>query len=345
MTRASNRLKRQLLREAVDENIDSARGQPLGTTRRHRAQRRTRLRRGLMTFATAVLVGISVTAWHEFDRGGQDIAGEDAGYSPPVVIPASSARTDRFMDSPAPLDPSVIPLSVRRVVVDPGHGGKDGGTSLNFGLVEKDLTLDIGLRLRRLLESRDFEVVMTRSTDVAVSLRERSDLANDSRADLFLSIHVNWLPDRTARGVETYYAGQTDDPFLKQLASAENRDAGYSVANYKRLLEGIYADVRRDESARLAEGLQQTLFRMLKRDNPSIVGRGVMRAPFVVLVATDMPAVLAEVACLSNDREARLLAQPSYRQKIAEALFEGIEAYARHINTEISIAEKGALDE
>jgi len=338
----TSKLKRQLLREAVDDNIDSVRGQPLGTTRRLRTKRRALAGRTLLSCAAAVLVAITVAAWREFDWTAAKASANPTDIRSTLVTPVNAARTDRFTDQPKPLEPGVIPLSVRRVVVDPGHGGKDGGTSLKFGLTEKNLTLDIGLRLSRLLEARGYEVVMTRSSDETVSLRERADLANDSRADLFLSIHVNWLPDRNARGVETYFAGQTDDPFLKQLATAENRDAGYSVADYKRLLEGVYADVRRDESATLADGLQQTLFRTLKQANPSIVGRGVMRAPFVVLVATDMPAVLAEVACISNDREARLLAQPSYRQKIAEALFEGIESYSQHLNPHITIAEKGA---
>ncbi|MCP4898549.1 MAG: N-acetylmuramoyl-L-alanine amidase [bacterium] len=338
----TSRLKRQLLQEAVDDNIDSVRGQPLGTTRRVRTRRRSLARRTLLSCAAAVLVALTVAAWREFDRTPAGASNTSTEPQLTLVAPVNNLRSDRFTDQPKPLEPSVIPLSVRRIVVDPGHGGKDGGTSPSRGLSEKNLTLDIGLRLRRLLEASTYEVVMTRTSDETVSLRERADLANDSRADLFLSIHVNWLPDRNARGVETYFAGPTDDPFLKQLAAAENRDAGYSVSDYKRLLEGVYADVRRDESATLADGLQQTLFRTLKKDNPSIVGRGVMRAPFVVLVATEMPAVLAEVACISNAREARLLAQPSYRQKIAEALFEGIESYSQHVNPHITIAEKGA---
>ncbi len=344
MTQASRRLKKQLLRGAVDDNIDSVRGQPFGTTRRTRSRRQALGRRTLLTCAAAVLVAISVAAWREFDWSAEQTS-DASTYESTLVTPARTTRTDRFTDQPKPLEPGVIPLSVRRIIVDPGHGGRDGGTSLSLGLAEKNLTLDIGLRLRRLLEAREYEVVMTRSSDETVSLRERADLANDSHADLFLSIHVNWLPDRNARGVETYYAGQTDDPFLKQLATAENQDAGYSVADYKRLLEGIYADVRRDESVVLADGLQQALFRTLKQDNRSIVSRGVMRAPFVVLVATDMPAVLAEVACLSNNREARLLAQPSYRQRIAEALLEGIESYSQHVTPPITIAEKGVQHE
>jgi N-acetylmuramoyl-L-alanine amidase len=188
-------------------------------------------------------------------------------------------------------------------------------------------------------------VVLTRSSDESIPPRRRAEIANEARADLFLSIHVNWLPDRTARGLETYYLGPTDDPFLRQLASLENRDSGFALADYRELLEGIYADVRRDQSRLLAAGIQQTLFETLRDDNPDIVDRGVMTAPFAVLVTTEMPAVLVEVACLSNDREARLLSLPRYRQRIAEALFSAIVEYASNVASHDVDVEKGTDDD
>jgi N-acetylmuramoyl-L-alanine amidase len=122
----------------------------------------------------------------------------------------------------------------------------------------------------------------------------------------------------------------------------ENQDSGFALADYRELLEGIYADVRHDQSHRLAEKLQSTLFDTLLQENPDIVSRGVMTAPFAVLVATDMPAVLVEVACLSNDREARLLARPSYRQRIAEALFTGLTDFATSVTSVTVETEKGS---
>jgi len=236
-----------------------------------------------------------------------------------------------------PIERGVIPLEVRTVVVDAGHGGKDSGTQLpSYGLLEKDITWDIALRLRALLDD-EFDVIMTRTSDETVALKQRTEIANDAEADLFVSIHVNWLPDREARGVETYFAGATVDPFLKKLAAEENRDSGFSVADTRRLLDGIYSGVRLQESRRLAEWVGASLFDTLTVSNQQIVDRGVMRAPFVVLVATEMPAVLAEVACISNDREARLLGLASYRQSIADALYAGIQGYAR----EISASDKG----
>lgn len=246
--------------------------------------------------------------------------GAAVGDRPMASLPALAAAT---------LVPGTIPLGVRHVAIDPGHGGRDGGTSLQFGMLEKDLTLDLARRLGVLLAEAGIESTLTRTEDVEVSLADRAAQANAARADLFVSIHVNWLPDRSARGFETYFLGPSDDPFLTDLASHENQDSGFTVADTRHLLDGIYADLRRTESQRLAESIQSSLFEVLRHQNDQAHSRGVMSAPFVVLVATDMPAVLAEVACLSNEREARLLAIPAYRQHIVEGLADGVLKYAQ----------------
>ena len=134
-----------------------------------------------------------------------------------------------------------------------------------------------------------------------MALGERTALANAEAGDLFLSVHLNWFGSRASRGVETYYLGPSDDPEAVARAAAENRDSGYSRAEFKRLLEGIYADVRQAESRRLAEAVQAELHRALTAVDPEVRDRGVKTAPFLVLVGTEMPAMLAEVSCLSND--------------------------------------------
>jgi N-acetylmuramoyl-L-alanine amidase len=245
---------------------------------------------------------------------------EDVGSAEPTFL------------APVPIDLAVLPLGVRKIVIDPGHGGKDAGTSAPGGLAEKEVTLDIGIRLRHLLEQAAFEVVMTRDKDEGVSLRQRTALANAQAADLFVSIHLNWIDGGQVRGMETYYLGPTEDPVLLQLAAQENRDSGYSLADFRKLLDYIYLSVRRDESRRLAESVQRTLVTALRRKRPALVNRGVKTAPFAVLVGTEMPAILAEVACLSHPEEAHLLATPQYRQDIAQALLEGIRAYAQTLN-------------
>ncbi|MEO1370081.1 MAG: N-acetylmuramoyl-L-alanine amidase, partial [Acidobacteriota bacterium] len=222
-------------------------------------------------------------------------------------------------------------LGAAHVVLDPGHGGADTGTT-GGGLSEKDMTLDIALRLRGELEEQGFEVFMTREDDSEISLRQRALQANSLRADLFVSIHINWIAQRSVSGLETYFLGGTDDPMLEALARKENRQSGYSLADMKGLLESIYTDVRQDESRQFASHVQRSLYRSLLRQNPQLRDRGVKTAPFVVLVATEMPAILAEVSCLSNEEEAKLLARPLYRQHIAEALSRGIRGYADEVH-------------
>ena len=140
---------------------------------------------------------------------------------------------------------------------------------------------------------------------------------------------MNSLVPKDTRGIETYYLGTSDAPGVDALAAAENRDSGYSLADMRTLVDMIYMDARKDESRRLAESVQRALLRDLRRVNPSIEDRGVKTAPFVVLVGTKMPAILAEVSCLSNDEEAELLNGSGYRQSIADALFDGVHAYLR----------------
>jgi len=169
-------------------------------------------------------------------------------------------------------------------------------------------------------------VMMTREHDDTLSLQERSDFANNGHGDLFLSIHVNSLPPEN-RGVETYFLGASEAPSADVVATNENKDSGYSMADLRTLIDMIYTDARKDESRRFAASVHRALLRDLRRVNPAIEDRGVKTAPFVVLAATHMPAILAEVSCLSNEEEAELLGGTSYRQSIADALFNGIETY------------------
>jgi len=343
-----DRLKRRLLRDLVQQNVDLIHGL---------ARRPLRPRRPpYLRLAGALALVLLSTALIGSTRLLSTLAASPAPPPPPASQALAASRDPsplatlsslaplapppRGSRSPAvaadlpappapPLDPAVLPLAVRRVALDAGHGGDSHGAQTPLGLLEKDLTLDIARRLRLLLEERHrFDVVMTRRDDNGISLAERAAIANRAGADIFVSVHVNWIEDRAARGVETYYLGPTNDPYLSRLAARENRDSGYSMADMRQLLDGIYAGVRQDKSRHLAEMVQGALFRSLGRVNPRIEDRGVKSAPFLVLLSTRMPAILAEVSCLSNAEEARLLARPLYRQYIAEALAGGLEAYA-----------------
>ncbi|MFN8061895.1 MAG: N-acetylmuramoyl-L-alanine amidase [Vicinamibacterales bacterium] len=253
-----------------------------------------------------------------------------------ALVPRPTSSVSKTVDT------ALFPLAIRTVVVDAGHGGDDHGTRAPLGLLEKDVTLDIATRLRALLAGRGYAAVMTRAADQAVPLRRRTQIANDARGDVLVSIHLNWISSRETRGVETYYLGPTDDPRLERLSAYENANSGLRLADLRTLLDELYADARQNESARLAGAVQRSLLRTLRRFNPTLENRGVKTAPFVVLTTSQMPAILAEVSCLSNDAEASLLADESYRERIASALADGVADFAR---TRARDPQKGTDDE
>jgi N-acetylmuramoyl-L-alanine amidase len=265
-------------------------------------------------------------------QGSSEGARPPAGPSPTRPGALADATANLLAREPRLLDSAVFPVGVHRIVLDPGHGGKDVGSVTADGQYEKDITLDIAMRLRALLrEQPGVEVLLTRERDEQVVLRDRARLANESKADLFVSIHLNWLVPATNRGVETFFLGPTEDPFLVQLAGRENRESGYSLGDVRRLLDDIYLDLRQQESQQLAATVQRSLYKTLRQDTPALRDRGVKSAPFLVLVTTEMPAILAEVSCLSNESEAALLATGEYRQSIAEALRAGIQSYTTNL--------------
>lgn len=330
-----DRVKRQLLHEAVSDNLDTIRGLPPRSVRRARRLAKVWLRR-----APLLLIALTLAGSTYFGRSGAPVISVAQAISPAraragKIAGATQRQTPAaVVDSVEPVNAAAFPLSVRRVVLDAGHGGSDPGTATG-SLDEKTITLDIQSRLRTLLEANGFDVVVTRSDDRLIALRERARLANSSDGDIFVSIHVNSLMTHTnSHGVETYYLGPTNDPSLTRLAAAENDISGYSIADLRKLLERVYADVRRDQSHRLASAVQKQLYTDLRIVDSGLENWGVKRAPFIVLVATDMPAVLAEVGCLSNDREAAMLRRTDYRQQIAQALFDGIHEYAGGTGTQ-----------
>jgi N-acetylmuramoyl-L-alanine amidase len=309
-------VKRQLVSEVVRENVETLRGLPPRPLRRPQRRRlpRTVLRgAGLVVAPSLLFLVISVIGAGQAERR--------AALARPAAAPS-------VVPAPEDISSVAFPLEVRKIILDPGHGGADPGAQAASGLWEKDITLDVARRLKTLLLEGGFEVQMTREKDESVSLRERAQFANSQKGDLFISIHFNSLPTRGYRGVETYYLGATKEKHIERLAGAENQASGYSMADFRHLLEGVYTHVREQESKQLAEAVHQGLATSLVKGNPAIHDSGVKPAPFLVLVATEMPGILAEVSYLSNDEDARLLAQPGHRAEIARVLFQGIRAYA-----------------
>lgn len=335
-----DRIKRRMIRQLVRDNLETLEGA--------RPRRRGRRLKGALTVARALfLVALPValftssyvlstvaTEWRE-DVWLEGTRNSAAAARLPVafgeVEPLPPLDTGRSLAAPLPIDPSVLPLGLHTVVLDPGHGGENEGTVSPTGLVEKEVTLDIAQRVQGLLESYSYKVVMTRRRDRDLSLKQRADLANEARGDIFVSIHVNWLENREVRGVETFFLGATEDPYLEALAARENQNSGFSLADFRDILEQVYAGVRQEESRQLAGAVQQALYDSLRAVNSTVRNRGVKSAPFGVLTHTEMPAILAEVSCVSNDVEARLLMTPIYRQYLAEAIVEGIQAYAQNL--------------
>jgi N-acetylmuramoyl-L-alanine amidase len=324
-----NRMKRRLLREVVQENLDTVRGVRRTPARRRLGAALWLLRSSLLLLPVATFLSATLFL-HGPAQGYAAPRPAAPAQNPPARVPVAVEKAGGSL--PTPIDPSLLSLGVRRIVIDPGHGGDDRGAEARSGLPEKEVALEIALRLRTLLQSRAFEVVMTREADQGLSLARRADVANAAAADLFVSVHLNWIVGQPACGVETYYLGPTDDPLLKDLATTENRASGYNLADFRRLFESVYVGVRQSESRHLAQDVQGKLFTSLNSVNPALQNRGVKTAPFVVLMGTTMPAILAEVSCLSNSDEAAQLRESGYRQRIAEALTAGIESYARGLS-------------
>lgn len=318
-----HRVKRRVLQQAVADNLETMRGLPPRGVRPAYRTLRLVLKRAPFVVLPLMLAGSTymMTTTPPTPAAHPVL---QASAMPRLVFHAADATPEIER-----VTATAFPLAVRRVVLDAGHGGTDPGAT-SAAVLEKEITLDIGRRLQKMLEKDGFEVIVTRDADRTIALKERARLANESRSDIFVSIHVNSLISHIdSRGIETYYLGATNDPKLTQLAAAENRVSGYSIADMRALLDGVYADARRDESHELAQAVQKELFSTLRTIDPGLENWGVKRAPFVVLVATDMPAVLAEVGCISNEREAAMLRRPEYREKIADALWKGIRGYAK----------------
>jgi N-acetylmuramoyl-L-alanine amidase len=336
-TRHLGRIKQEMVREAVAENLATIAGLA------PRARRRT-VRNSWLGWALLAAVAISLVGTLKPTSAGRGTPPQEETANFRLAARPDLTRVDPgtlpALDAPRAIDPALFRLAVRRVVIDPGHGGSDPGAMMR-GMREKEITLDIARRLASLLRTGGFEVVMTREGDETMTRQPPVKAAKAANGDVFLSIHINSIPEPTRRGVETYVLGPTSDPQVERLAGAENSGSGYSLSDFRRLLEGVYVDVRHDESRRFAQAVQRRMFAALRRVNPGLDDRSVKKAPFVVLVGTEMPGVLTEVSCISNEEDARLLRLSEYRQDIAEALAGGVRAYAAARGRDATVAQGG----
>jgi len=256
---------------------------------------------------------------------------------------AANAKPELVQPSTAPLPTRdgqstltrALGLKIGRIVIDAGHGGHDTGTIGPTGLMEKDLCLDVTLRLGKIIQQRlpGAEVVFTRSDDTFIPLEERTNIANQAKADLFISIHANSSRDHAARGIETYYLNLKGSAEAMEVAARENASSQEGVHELQDLVRRIARTEKIDESREFAEDIQDSLAKRVEKSGRSIRNRGVRKAPFVVLIGADMPSILTEISFLSNPADEKLLKQPEQRQKMAEGLYQGVVSYLQSMNS------------
>lgn len=231
-------------------------------------------------------------------------------------------------------------LKIGRIVVDAGHGGHDTGTIGPNGLMEKDLVLDVALKLGKLLENRlGAEVVYTRDDDTFIPLETRTAIANKEQADLFISIHANSSSDSSARGVETYYLNFTSSRDALEVAARENAVSEKSIHELQDLVKKIALKEKIEESREFAADVDRSLYAGLSARSPGIHNRGVKKAPFIVLIGANMPSILAEISFVSNPTDEKKLKTNDYRQRVAESLYKGISKYVSGLSG-VKIASK-----
>ena len=263
----------------------------------------------------------------------------------PVVIESTPARRAPAVAQAPPLAPPTVALppqsnragsyslarqlglGARRIVIDAGHGGHDPGTIGRGGLMEKDLVLDVALRLEKMVRAElGAEVVLTRATDVFVPLEERTAIANSRGADLFLSIHANSSRNATARGIETYFLSFARNPHAEEVAARENAISAATMKDLQGLVKAIALSSKIEESRDFAASIQESMVSNLRGRYP-VADRGVHTAPFYVLIGANMPSILAEIAFVSNPEDERHLKTPDYRDTIAKSLLRGVRDY------------------
>jgi N-acetylmuramoyl-L-alanine amidase len=251
---------------------------------------------------------------------------------PDLIQPANAALPTR--DGQSTLT-RTLGLKISRIVIDAGHGGHDTGTIGPTGLMEKDICLDVALRLGKIIGQRlpGAAVVYTRSDDTFIPLEERTRVANEAKADLFISIHANSSHDHAARGIETYYLNLKGSPDAMEVAARENATAQESIHDLEDIVKKIARSEKIDESREFAADIQESLAKRIQKLNKTVKDRGVRKAPFVVLVGADMPSILTEISFLSNPADERLLKNPEHRQRVAEGLYQGMANYLQNLNS------------
>jgi N-acetylmuramoyl-L-alanine amidase len=320
------RVRRAILKGIYEDNLKIIGKREGAALHRHRP---FYLKKAYLAFflTVAVVLGHGGTITNSYFPGTRAGAAHEASAGSPGASAGPSDYKTLINDPQMPVS-KVFGLGVRTIMLDPGHGGNDTGAIGKMGTREKEIALDIAKRLRdRLKKYQMFDVRMTREEDVTVPLNKRVESALAARTDLFVSIHLNYLPSKPINIIETYYFGPSSDEKTYKLAEQENAGSEYVMSDFKDIIGKIGHTLRLQESKELALSIQKNLFSNMKDDNLEVYDFGVKRAPFVVLLGVDIPAVLAEVSCLSNREEELKLNTGQHRENIASYLEAGILDY------------------
>ena len=269
-------------------------------------------------------------------RKGKRTGHDSAAKLPVAKVPGIAATDVSAQRTAAPTTDGerslmrALGLKIGRIVIDPGHGGHDAGTLGAGGIMEKDVVLDVALRLGKLLHDHlGAEIIYTRSDDTFIPLETRTAIANKAEADLFISVHANSSTDASARGVETYYLNFTSQPDALDVAARENAVSDQSVHELSTMVKRITLKDKIDESREFAQDVEQSLYEGLQRGNIGLKNRGVKKAPFVVLIGANMPSILTEISFVTNPQDAAELRTGDYRERVAESIYRGIARYAQ----------------
>jgi N-acetylmuramoyl-L-alanine amidase len=271
------------------------------------------------------------------------VVNEKSQRTKPLKVTNASAKPDLIRPATAPTATHdgqatltrTLGLKIGRIVIDAGHGGHDTGTIGPTGLMEKDLCLDVALRLGKIIEQKlpGADVVYTRADDTFIPLEERTNIANQAKADLFISIHANSSQDHAARGIETYYLNLRGTPEAMEVAARENATSAEGIHDLQDVVRQIARTEKIDESKEFAEDVQNSLSSKIQKSAKTVKNRGVRKAPFVVLIGADMPSILTEISFLSNPADEQLLKKPEQRQHVAEGIFSGVSSYLESLNS------------
>jgi len=324
-TAENEKIKDVILQGVLEENlkISDPHGQSHGTVRVSRSRFRS------MTRILPVLLIILLMVLIHFiaDPMNQRPAAPVASAAREPMLPWAEILRNQG---------AALPGGVQTIVIDPGHGGKDPGAIGSQGTREKDIVLDIARRLRNeLIREGRYRVLLTREIDRFISLRDRVKFANLNKADLFISLHINALPQKQFNVTETFYFGPPSDEYTLRLAEQENRGSEISTGDFKDMIKKIGDVLKEQESATLAAALQHSLFSNMQKYDRVIADNGIKIAPFVVLLGVDAPSVLVEISCITKHEEETNLNNPAYREKITSSLKKGISDYLKQRQTEV----------